>query len=328
MRRGAVLVLALVLTLTGCGSDAEPEESSRPPTTTSGAQAGDTPPLPDGWRWEALGGVQVGVPGDWGWGNSSQRIGQWCIGVPPLDPIVGRPGVSTLVGCPGRKGEVDPSTLMDNTGIVVELALAHGGSKLVAEGDQEVRQVGDVVVRVIAPPRLRERILATVHQTDVDAKGCPMFLPAEFEPGDAPEPAIDVTTLTGVSSVAACRYPVQTLEPTGEPIPLFSSLALSGEQAEAVVSAIADAPAGGGPDDPESCSVDYSYGDEMLVVLIDSDQGRSAVHIYYSGCDHNGFDDGTTVRALTRDAIQPLIADANRPWGWSGTPGKSRMLHQ
>ena len=327
MRRAAVLVVTLVVLLGACDSDAEPQEAPDPKAAPS-ATVDDTPPLPEGWRWEALGGVQVGVPGDWGWGNSSQRIGQWCISVPPLDPIVGRPGASTAVGCFGKKGEVDPATLMKNTGTVVELAWAHEPVQERAEGDQEVRRIGDVVVRVIAPARLRERILATVHEAEVDANGCPMHLPAGFEPGDPPEPAIDLTALTGVTSVAACRYPVQTLDPTDEPIPLFSSLALSGESAESVVSAFVEAPAGGGPDNPESCSPDFSYGDEMLVVLVDSDQGRSAVHVYYSGCDHNGIDDGTTVRALTREAVQPLIADANQPWGWSGKAEKSRILRR
>jgi DNA-directed RNA polymerase specialized sigma24 family protein len=40
---------------------------------------------------------------------------------------------------------------------------------------------------------------------------------------------------------------------------------------------------------------------------------RAAVvlHLRYQGCDHNGFDDGTGVYALTADAIRPLLRDSN-----------------
>ena len=35
------------------------------------------------------------------------------------------------------------------------------------------------------------------------------------------------------------------------------------------------------------------------------------LHLRYQGCDHNGFDDGTGVYALTADAIRPLLRDSN-----------------
>ena len=30
--------------------------------------------VPAGWRWESYGGVQVGVPGDWGWDEGPVRL--------------------------------------------------------------------------------------------------------------------------------------------------------------------------------------------------------------------------------------------------------------
>lgn len=319
------VVIAVALAVGACGQDHPPDV--RAERTVASADAG--PALPEGWRWEGLGGVLVGVPGEWAWGNSTQRIGQWCIAEPPLTPMMGRPGGSTLVGCP-EGGDVDPSTLVENTGVVVELAPALDGVGDSAEGDQVVRRIGDVSVRVNAPADLRERILATVHRADVDAHGCAMSLPTA-DPADRPDPPRDVTSLSDVVSVAACRYPVPPPDEessTEGPLSLFSSLLLEGDAAADAVAAIAAAPAGGGPDKPDSCLPEWSYGDEFLVLQVESAEGASTLHVYYSGCDHNGIDDGVTVRTLTRGAVQPLIADANIPLSWSGSGAKTKILQR
>lgn len=180
-----------------------------------------------------------------------------------------------------------------------------------------------------APADLRRQILATLHEVEVDANGCPMDLPASFEPGARPRPARDVATLTDVRSVVACRYelgPLTEMKGYSMAVPLFSSLRLDGQAAQAAVAAIAAAPLGGGPDSPGTCLPDFSYGSEMIVAHITSDQGESAVHIYYSGCDHNGFDDGFALRALTRDSVQPLVAAPNTPLTWGGPAAKRRIL--
>lgn len=314
-----------VASLVGACSEVRPRDA-RAERTVASADPG--PALPDGWRWEGFGGVLVGVPGEWAWGNSMQRIGQWCIAEAPLTPMMGRQGPSTLVGCPDRGG-VDPSTLVKNTGVVVELAPALDGADDSAEGDQIVRRIGDVSVRINAPADLRERILATVHRADIDAHGCAMSLAAD--PADRPDPPRDVTSLSEVVSVAACRYalpPPAEVESAEGPLPLFSSLLLEGDAAADAVAAIAAAPAGGGPDRPDSCLPEWSYGDEFLVLRVESAEGTSTLHVYYSGCDHNGIDDGVTVRTLTRDAVQPLIADANVPLSWSGSRAKTEILQR
>lgn len=334
-RSGPPITAAIVvwLLLGACSTSSSAPATVVTPGGPRGSATVDrgVPVLPDGWRWEALGGVQVGVPDSWGWGNSSQRLGQWCVEEGPLTPMVGRPGVATAVGCPpARDGGPEPATLIANTGMVVELAWAFDDVDDGAQGDQEIRRIGDVVLRVNAPADLRKRILATVHRTDMDANGCPMQLPPGFEPGSRPQPARDVTALTGVTSLAACRYSILRSQHEGSgdrrPLPLFSSLRLDGATAQTVVAAFAAAPVGGGPDKPDSCLPEHSYGDEMIVTYVESDRSRSTVHVYYSGCDRNGIDDGVTVRALTREAVRPLIADANRPFSWSGSELKRRIL--
>ncbi|HYO17579.1 MAG TPA: hypothetical protein VES02_02790 [Dermatophilaceae bacterium] len=300
-----------------------------PSSDGSGASLAGAPVLPEGWRWEGFHGVLVAVPGEWGWGNGSQRMGQWCVEGGDKPPIVGRPGPSTAVGCPTRGDGVDPSTLIENTGVVMAFEWAIDGVALSAQGDQEARRVGDTIVRVNAPADLRRQILATLHEAEVDASGCPMDLPASFEPGARPQPARDVATLTGVTSVVACRYelgPLTEMKGDSMAVPLFSSLRLGGQAAQAAVAAIAAAPLGGGPDIPDTCLPDFSYGSEMIVAHMRSDQGESAVHVYYSGCDHNGFDDGFALRALTRDSVQPLVAAPNTPLTWGGPAAKRRIL--
>lgn len=342
MRRGVVNVarvaamLGGVFALAGCAaSTVAPGDAAGSQAASSGAasvpasDAGD-PALPEGWRWEGFGGVLVAVPGEWGWGTRSPQLSQWCLLRARKPPVVARPGPATAVLCPQDAGGVDPATLVANTGMVVAFEWALDDELGTGEGDQESRRIGDTLVRVNAPVRLREQILATVHEAQVDANGCPMHLEAGFEPDARPLPARDIATLTGVTSVAACRYPVVQLTEgaTGNrmPVPLWSSLRLDGDAAQAAVAAIAVAPFGGGPDKPDSCVPDFSYGQEMIVARIESDQGQSAVHVYYSGCDHNGFDDGIALRALTRKAVQPLIAAPNRPLSWGGPNAKRRIL--
>src|SRR5947209_6900926 len=93
-------MVLLVLAISACA----PRNPVSPHTGASaGSSTGQDPNLPAGWRWESYGGVQVGVPVDWGWGNGTQRLSQWCTATKDeiAKPIVGRPGRVTLVGCPG-----------------------------------------------------------------------------------------------------------------------------------------------------------------------------------------------------------------------------------
>lgn len=330
VHRTVNVVLACAL-LAGCGSGPSRTE----PVGTGSTRPTEPVALPDDWRWESFGGVQVGVPGHWGWGNALQRTGQWCISTPAEreEPIVGRPAGTTLVGCPAAEpGEPDPGTLLENTGTLVDLAWRLDEQPGVThEGDRTtVVLLAGVAVVVQAEEELRERIVATVHVVagDRDAHGCPTTDPAWTDPGRRPHPPVDVTTLDEVSEVSVCRYAVAdpAARVPGDREPLVSSRRLTGAAAQDVVDAIAAAPPGGGPDNPGDCLPEYSYGDDLMVLHVTSTQGESIVHVRYSGCDHNGFDDGVTVRGLTREAMQPLLAGPNRLFGFSGREEKRRIL--
>lgn len=312
---------------TPAGGSTEPSASG-----AAGNERSATPELPTGWRWESFGGVQVGVPGEFGWGNGSQRLGQWCIGE-ERDPIVGRPGPSTLVGCP-TDPDVDPSTLLENTGPVVSLSTAARWDEdeppapgRQQEGDRLTVVHEGVSVAIQASAELRERIAATIHGVDVDAYGCPAGSPFSADPARRPAPAVAVESLTGVAAVSVCRYAVTT--PDGYPVgarPLISSSRVEGDHAASAVAAVVAAPAGGGPDAPEHCLPEYSYGDELIVLRIDSDHGTSEVVVRYSGCDHNGIDDGVTVRRLTAEAVSGLVTGPHQVTSMSGPRAKSEMF--
>jgi len=180
------------------------------PLTTDPASSAVLPP---GWRWETYGGVQVGVPGGWGYAKAGaeQVTTGWC-GYGPVDRVVARPGSGALLlGC----GRARNPSRIPVTGIFV--ALGPGGvTGTLEEGDRTTVVLPGGSVAVQASPELRQRIVATIHPTEDDSNGCPVNHPISPDPGSTPDPAIDVTSWTAITAVAACKYAVaQPGEPSG-----------------------------------------------------------------------------------------------------------------
>jgi hypothetical protein len=328
----ALVVVAVVVAQQLAGSPSPTKPAGTPEATApdkgSDGPAPDesAPALPAGWRWESYGGVQVGAPGDWGWDNSSQRVGQWCIednNAEHPHPAVGRPGPSTTVGCIDTRGDNDPqpSTLIENAGIFVGFGgWLDGPSGVVEEGDRTTVTIGATSVMVQAEQPLRDQIVATIHAVDVDAYGCAATDPISKDPQSRPSPAIAVGDLTDVTSVSICKYSLSYSEfvRTNGPPMLISSARLDGAEAAAAITGIAAAPRGGGPDSPDTCLDEVSYGDDQIVLHIESAAGVSEVYFRYSGCNHNGFDDGTATYQLTADAVAPFVTGANLVTSYSG----------
>jgi hypothetical protein len=289
-------------------------------------------PLPAGWRWESYHDVEVGVPDSWGDDNGSQRINQWCI-AQHLNPAVGRPGPNTLVGCPEPSpGLPSGGTLVATTGTFVAfeaaaLSASSGSVGPTVEGDRVTVRMGESKISVQAAQPLRDQILATIHRVAVDHNGCPVTDPITADPGRQPADPIAVRELTGVRRVATCRYELngRYVARTGSSS-LISSIQLVGTPAAEAIAAVAAAPKGGGPDSPETCTVEVSFGEEVVVLRITSDRRESQVHLRFSGCDHNGLDDGVTVRRLTKESVAPFLVGANRIFSFSGTAGKEAVL--
>ena len=114
-----------------------------------------------------------------------------------------------------------------------------------------------------------------------------------------------------MSSVSICKYELREHLPGTRPR-LLSSSRLDGAAAARAISGVTAAPDGSGPNDPESCAAEWAYGDEAIVLRIRSSAGASELVDRYSGCDHNGFDDGAAVRKLTGPALAPFIGGPHR----------------
>ncbi|WP_433087725.1 hypothetical protein ACQP1P_17485 [Dactylosporangium sp. CA-052675] len=323
MRRSAAAAFTLlVLTTSACAArDQVPQEASGSAGPEVGASA-----APDGWRWESYGGIEIAVPSTWGWANGSQRLHAWCITRADelAQPVVGRPGPIPAVGC--LVGDPpSPSTLVRKTGQLVTFDRTTEPSGVRQEGDQTVVRRDGVMITVNAPQELRQRIVDTIRRVDVDSYGCPSEHPIGVHPQRRPPKPVDVASLQNVASLSACKYEVAG--DSGSPSPrLVSALRLDGPAAAGAVREIAKAPVGGGPNAPQTCVPEASYGDEAIVLLVRSAAGPTEILLRYAGCDHNGFDDGVSVRTLTAAAVAPLIAGPNAVFGFSGPREKAQIL--
>jgi hypothetical protein len=319
MRRSAAAAFTLlVLTLSACAP-----RNQAPPEVGISA----TPDNPsDGWRWESYGGIEVAVPSSWGWANGSQRLSQWCTAQQDqlAQPVVGRPGASTLVGCPGGDTPA-PGTLVQKTGQLVSFDRTTEPPGVQQEGDQTLVRRDGVVITVNAPQELRQRIVDTIRRVDVDSYGCPTEHPISARPQHRPPKPVGVASLRDVSSVSACKYELAGGPGSSSPR-LVSALRLDGSAAARAVREIAKAPVGAGPNAPQTCLPEVSYGDEAIVLLVRSAAGPTEVLLRYAGCDHNGFDDGVSGRTLTAAAVAPLVAGPNAVFTFSGPPEKAQIL--
>jgi hypothetical protein len=309
-----VLVLAVASACTpGGGEAAGPggEEAAGPGGGEAARSPGAAGELPAGWRWESYGGVEVGVPGDWGWGISTQALTQWCIAEAAHKPLVGRPGAATQVGCSTDDPEPPADTLVANTGPVVGFDRTTEADGTAHEGDRTTVRLRSVQVVVQVPADLRRRIVDTIRRSEVDSNGCPATHVISGKPQWRPGIAAEAGSLPAVSGVSVCKYQVGA-SPAGTQPRLLSSARLEGATAAEAIRGVAQAPVGGGPNSPATCSEEVSYGDEVMVLRIRSAAAPAQLVVRYSGCDHNGFDDGVTVRRLTATAMAPFLTGPNR----------------
>ena len=294
--------------------------------TESAAESGPGDPLPPpdpGWRYVSWRDVVVQVPESWDYGVAPGP--DWCAfdqggDDPPFPttPYVAdtNPYMATLsIGCPTPDGPRDVAGIWvperywaphlwvevpDLPGLTRDGAhdLGNGWTIL-------VRQVGTTSVTVLSDAAHladAQRIVDSARVVETDHNGCDVRSPAQAEEFVRPEPAFDVTTVSGVDSISVCQYDRHS----GEGAPgLMGSRLLTGAAADEELAAIQQAPIGGGPDTPETCADDM-YGDTAVVLRLHDGDATYDVHAYYDWCFGNGFDDGTNLRELTTAACEPL----------------------
>jgi hypothetical protein len=259
----------------------------------------------------------VQVPASWRYGTSG-----WppCLQKADDPPYVGRPiGGIPLIYC---KADVAPLNKR-KAYLWFDAYSAEPGVRD-HDGDwaEETRTVAGVSLTVLTDDAaLRERILASARAVQgADTFGCPVDHRIRQGPDVRPEPGTGgLATLGRVESIAVCRYALDAGQRI-PPKPVLSASRLTGSAARELVDAVLAAPAGGGPNSPQNCSADSTYGEEVILLRVHGERDQE-VYVRYSGCDGHGIDDGATLRTLTTDMLRPLLRGPHTPGGLNGPVG-------
>lgn len=206
----------------------------------------------------------------------------------------------------------------------VQLSPTSAAAESLADGSESYRgwtltrnTVGAVRIEILtdaSTESLVDPILASARTVETDINGCDATSSAQSNEFVRP-PAFDLAGIEAVTSISVCQYTRGDTTTPG----LTASTMLTGDDAQAELEAIQGAPAGGGPDNPQNCLPDL-YGDSALVLRLgDQDSTVGDVYVYYDWCFGNGFDDGTTRRAITADNCPPLFSGAVQQYSGDGS---------
>ncbi|OAA29655.1 hypothetical protein UG55_1001160 [Frankia sp. EI5c] len=314
--RGAARVSAAALVIGGLAMACAPAGSdlTAGPDSPAPAARGASEP---GWRSESFRDLVVDVPA--AWEPAPAPGGDWCAAVQggrrafPDRPYVDSRGprrFEMMIACPHPGEGPDlhgggvprehwsphvwfaPTPAAEGAEEVGDgRASAHGWTRL-------VRTVGSAKVFVLTDDAHlgeAERIIASARRAEVDHHGCAASSPIQAGGFVRPPAPFDVARLDAVDTVAVCHYELPG--PGGGP-GLLASRELGGTEATALLAAIRAAPAGGGPDTPDTCAKDR-WGDTGIVLRLSAGGSVHEAYVYYDWCFNNGVDDGTTRRALT-----------------------------
>ncbi|HSS68705.1 MAG TPA: hypothetical protein VLK34_09140 [Nocardioidaceae bacterium] len=276
------------------------------------SQAISLQPAPDdGWRWDFYRDVRIEVPDSWDY--ASEPRSDWCVDNGkwlPDEPYIDLTAGEFVfgIGCPSTNGKPGMSDEPPTERWVPHVRLTALGAPDTASvsrlnGWWIVKQpVGHVLVKAVGENRAEvDRILSSATVVDDDSSGCAPHSPLQDSAFPSPDPAFDVAELTSVDSITVCSYELTPSEPG-----LLGVYELTGDDAMTELHALQAAPIGGGPDRPNDCGPD-DPGDDALQLRLASGAEVDTMYVFYSSCHDNGFDDGTNVRELTKDACVPLV---------------------
>ncbi|WP_432945344.1 hypothetical protein ACQPXM_05315 [Kribbella sp. CA-253562] len=259
----------------------------------------------EGWRWESYGTVQVQVPDSW---TDTSYSHLWSCGPiirssedVPKTPQVGRPlrGSVPMIGCPEvpELAERVPHLWFG------EVNRSPGVYRYDHGWLEEVRVVGGVHLSAFGnDPAVLKRILDSAQPIDgKDAYGCSPKAPPVVGEGRRPT-GPGLGGIGEVESIRLCGYGIDGLPREAR---LLAGGEIPGAEARQLVAALRAAPAGTGPNHEYHCE-SARFRDDLLITVRGS-IGEQEVSVRYNSCNHNGTDDGTTARQLTRDALLPLV---------------------
>jgi hypothetical protein len=133
-------------------------------------------------------------------------------------------------------------------------------------------------------------------------------------PGEDPSaPIVDEPTIDPGADLRPTARPLLPADTPRTAPTLLSSVLLSGDAAREAIHRVAESKVGAGPDSAGGCTgsaEDQVRGTEEIVLRVTANSDNTLIYLRYGGC-HNGFDDGFTERALTREAVAPFVSEAN-----------------
>ena len=307
----AAVATALTATQTLTDRNPPPTSAIAPAPRPAVAEA------PAGWHWESYSNVQVQVPDSWREGGANPL---WaCSTEKPAGPMVGRISLLMYPAMACTK----PAPPLDLR--VSHLFFDYGPRPGVfPRGDgwtEETRVLDGLGLTVFSDDdALRRQILdSAVLIKGTDVHGCTPSDPLATGSESRPPAKGGLASVGVVDSVQICAY-VDSAQPSRPP--LLASAEISGDSARAVGEALlaAPPPAAGRDSLPAAESSACKTTDrEILVLKVHGDTGTQEVLVRFTGCVRTGFDDGTTTRVLTKDALQPLLTAVGRPEAM--TPG-------
>jgi hypothetical protein len=306
-RRLAGLIATAVVLLAVCVSLPQVMGGSAPtavPVVGGPAQSGDD------WRTEHYRDITFEVPASWGYAYEPTHD---CAKVPKRYVALGERPIQTMQGCSIEDGR---SLRSEHAAVRV---IGPYGPK-VTPGEEQTRgwwistvMVGDLALRAVSRDRdVVDRILASVRTVTASSSGlCTPHHSLERDSGERPARPFDVTAVREVDSITVCQY--TPVEPgydadTG----LSGQVVLVGEQAARLLSSVQQSP----PNPAGPCRRSPAEGDQAayLAVVLYLRTGAETHQLYLSvpSCSDKerrptgGFDDGTTVRQVTRQSCRAV----------------------
>lgn len=264
---------------------------------------------PDGWRTEQYRDISFQVPGDWGY--AFEPGSDWCAntGEPTSEPrpehqrpyvALGQPDVVLDIACP----ELPDSLITEHVAAISPADKRADGRYELARGFWEVtRTIGTVKLRAVSKDvDLAQRIVDSGKPAGEDAL-CAPSSPLQTDPNARPEPN-DATDIVGVTRVALCQYDFGR-----EPFGLRAATAITGAEAQRLISGIAKAPESKG-----TCQQGTLERLDLAIVLrVESRDGLKEIYLRANGCPEGGeqviggFDDGVIAREIRSEECQTVL---------------------
>jgi hypothetical protein len=266
---------------------------------------------PPGWHWESYSNIQVQIPDGWQDGIANHL---WaCSKKKPAGPVIGRPslGIVPMIGCAVEA----PALALRVPHLFFDFNPRPGIFRRDHGWTEETRVIDGLGLSVFSDDdAVRRRILDSatlINGTDVN--GCAPSHPAALRPDLRPASGSGLSSVGEVESVQICAY--RTGYRPDRP-PLLASAEISGDRARAVGDALLAAPevaTGAEPNLVLTRALCQGGATEILMLKVHGGEGDQEVLVRYAECSGNGFDDGTTVRRLTKAALQPLLTALGPP---------------